>query len=664
MTTSRGSGEQGAPVRIALLGAGRIGALHAGNLRADPDALVVGVADPDLAAAERLAGVLGTGAWPRWQDLVRREDLDAVMICSASSAHAEQVVAAAAAGHHVFCEKPLAPDLQGVDAAIGAAERAGVVLHVGFNRRFDPAFGELAETVASGGVGHLLQLRITSRDPDPPPVGYPRGPGGLFSDMAIHDFDTARFVSGEEVVAVSASGSSLVDPLAAEAGDVDVATITLRFASGAIGVIECCRLSTYGYDQRVEVHGTEATAWSTNPLPSVNVLADGRGAVTAPLYRFFPERYESAYPAELRAFLRACRGETGAVAPGGRDARCALVLALTAQRSLAEGRTVAVDEIASASAALAGATYAAAPGTGASSPRIRIGNAPTSWGIEKPSDPSYPSWSRVLDEVAEAGYEGVELGPLGFFPTDPSTLRSELARRHLALSAGVVMEVLHDPETADGVVQKARDICALLEPLGAGRLVVIAGWTPARAKTAGRPAAAQRLDETAWRRLIDTTRRVAEVASGTGMVTAFHPHAGTDVEFADEIERLLGDTDPARVSLCVDTGHSLYAGVDPVGILTDHADRIAHVHFKDVDPAVLDRIEKEELSFWDAYRQGIFCPLGRGAVDFEQVAATLERIGYEGWGTVEQDASPTGESVPLDDARASLAHLRSVGLAR
>ena len=307
----------------------------------------MGVADPDRAAAERLADVLGSTPYARWEDLLALDEVEAAMVCSASDAHAEQVAAAAGSGRNVLCEKPLATDLAGVDSAISAVERSGVVLHVGFNRRFDPGFADLATMVATGGIGRLLQLRITSRDPEPPPAGYPRGPGGLFSDMAIHDFDIARYVSGEEVVAVSATGSSLVDPLAGAAGDLDVAAITLRFASGAVGVIECCRVSTYGYDQRVEVHGTEATAWTTNPLPTPAVLAGGDGARSSPLHRFFPERYERAYSAELAAFLAACRGEDPGPAASGSDARAALVLAEAAQRSLVQGRTVSVSEVGS-----------------------------------------------------------------------------------------------------------------------------------------------------------------------------------------------------------------------------------------------------------------------------------------------------------------------------
>ncbi len=343
-TSDHGSRSGRAPVALALIGAGRIARVHARNLRS-PEVTVVGVADPDREAADHLAGLLGTTPYTRWEDLLATGGVDAVMVCSASDAHAEQVAAAASSGKHVLCEKPLATDLAGVDSALAAVERSGVVLHVGFNRRFDPGFADLARTVAEGGIGRLLQLRITSRDPEPPPAGYPRGPGGLFADMVIHDFDVARYVSGEEVVAVSAAGSSLVDPLAGAAGDLDVAVVTLRFASGAIGMIECCRVSTYGYDQRVEVHGTGATAWTTNPHPTTSVIADGGGARSSPLFRFFPERYERAYAAELAAFLAACRGEDAGPAATGRDARAALVLAEAARLSVLDGRTVPLVEV-------------------------------------------------------------------------------------------------------------------------------------------------------------------------------------------------------------------------------------------------------------------------------------------------------------------------------
>ncbi len=378
MTGALGVG--GGRLGVALLGAGRIGTLHGGNLARLADRFrIAGVADPDANAARALADRLGADVWPSWEELVASPGVEAVLVCSATAVHADQVAFAAAAGRHVFCEKPLAEDLTGVETALAAVETAGVVLQVGFNRRFDPGFAALARAITAGELGRLVQLRITSRDPEPPPPSYPRGPGGLFTDMTIHDLDLVRFLSGDEAVSVSAFARSLVDPAAAEAGDVDVAVLVVNLSAGGFAVIENCRRSTYGYDQRAEAHGSERTAWAGNPLPNQLVVADATGARGAPLYHFFPERYAEAYVAELVAFAAACRraahdsagadstrdelppveleaagersplvsagGRTPLASPRppgpatGEDARAALFLALAAQRSLESGGT-------------------------------------------------------------------------------------------------------------------------------------------------------------------------------------------------------------------------------------------------------------------------------------------------------------------------------------
>jgi inosose dehydratase len=293
---------------------------------------------------------------------------------------------------------------------------------------------------------------------------------------------------------------------------------------------------------------------------------------------------------------------------------------------------------------------------------IRVGNAPTSWGIEKPSDPTYPLWSTVLDEIATAGYDGLELGPLGFLPDDPQTLGTELAKRQLQLSAGNVMTRLDDPATTSEILQRATATCELGGALGASYFVIIDGIVPDREGSAGRRDEASRLEGAPWRTLIDTVSRLAELAASLGLVAAYHPHAGTRVEFRDEIERLLDETDPALVRLCVDVGHSMFAGIDPAELLRTHADRLAYVHLKDVDDGVLERARRERLGFWDAYGLGVFCVLGQGCIDFAGVRDSLFAIGYDGWMTVEQDASPTGGSVPLEDAEASLEFLRKMGM--
>jgi inosose dehydratase len=292
---------------------------------------------------------------------------------------------------------------------------------------------------------------------------------------------------------------------------------------------------------------------------------------------------------------------------------------------------------------------------------IRFGNAPTSWGIEKPADPAYPPWQSVLDQVAEAGYDGVELGPRGYFPDRPEELSNELSKRHLALSAANVMAPLADSATTEQLLRDADLTCELAGALGASYYVIIDGITPDREQTAGRSEDAVRLDRVAWRTLTDTVGRLAEIAADHGLVAAFHPHAGTRVEFRDEIERLLGDTDPSLVHLCVDTGHSTYAGIDPVELCRSHAARLAYVHLKDVTLPVLERARLDKVGFWEAYRRGVFCVLGRGSVDFVGLRDCLRDLRYDGWLTVEQDASPTGHSVPLEDAMASRKFLADTG---
>lgn len=411
----------GGRLGVALLGAGRIGTLHGRNLARLAEAFrVVGVADPDLAAGRALAGQLSALAYGSWEELVAADGVEAVLVCSATAMHAPQV-AFAAAGRHVFCEKPLAEDLAGVDLAIAAARAAGVVLQVGFNRRFDAGFAGLAEAVASGELGRLVQLRLTSRDPEPPPPAYPRGPGGLFTDMTIHDFDLLRFLSGDEVVSLSAFAESPVDPAAAAAGDVDVAVVVATLASGGFAVIENCRRSSYGYDQRAEAHGTGRTAWAANPLPNQLMLADGSGA-RGPAVPLLPRALPGGQrrrALRLRRRVRPHRGERRRARRGDGRGRQGGPVARARRPALARvGRA----------AGQAGRGRAGGGGAGALAGRSRgvtiaIGNAHTSWGIKRPSDPAYPAWETVLDKVALSGYAGVELGPLGFSPlTRPSSL--------------------------------------------------------------------------------------------------------------------------------------------------------------------------------------------------------------------------------------------------
>ncbi len=332
-------------IKVGIIGAGRIGRLHAENIvRYVHDAEVVAVADIVEEAAHRCAEDLGIPrALADYRPILEDETVDAVLICTSTDTHAEIIQAAAAAGKHIFCEKPLALDLAEIDSALAAVEGAGVILQVGFNRRFDPNFRRLKELLAQGAIGKPWLLKITSYDPAPPPLAYIKVSGGIFLDMTIHDFDMARFLLGE-VEEVYAAGSVLVDPEIGNAGDVDTAAVTLRFASGALGVITNCRQATYGYDQRVEVLGEKGALFAENPRPHTAVRVDGDGYHSPPLHHFFVERYREAYIAELEAFVEAVReGKEPPVT--GHDGKVPVVMGYAAKRSYEEGRPVKLAEI-------------------------------------------------------------------------------------------------------------------------------------------------------------------------------------------------------------------------------------------------------------------------------------------------------------------------------
>ena len=323
-----------ATLRIGVLGVGRIGRMHADLIeRQVAGATVAGVydADPDASRAAAAA------AYDRVDELLA--DVDAVAICSTTETHADLIVAAARAGKAIFCEKPISLDLAEVDRALAAVADAGVPFQIGFNRRFDPAHAAVREAVVRGEVGEPQLVRISSRDPEPPPMAYVRGSGGIFLDMTIHDFDMARFVTGSEVVEVFARGAVNIDPEFGDAGDVDTALVTLVHESGCLTAIDNSRQAVYGYDQRVEVFGSGGMAASENPYAHSTVVRTADGTRTAPLPHFFLERYAPSYLREWDAFVEAVRSGTPPPVSGA-DARAPLVIGLAAWQSLREGGPV------------------------------------------------------------------------------------------------------------------------------------------------------------------------------------------------------------------------------------------------------------------------------------------------------------------------------------
>jgi myo-inositol 2-dehydrogenase/D-chiro-inositol 1-dehydrogenase len=320
--------------------------VHAGHLAYRiPEANVVAVADIFVEAAEKAAADFQIpAAFSDPRAILEDETIEAVVICSSTNTHARMIEVAAAAGKHIFCEKPIALDLPTIDQALEAVDRAGVKLQVGFNRRFDPSFRRVRELVAAGQIGAPHILRITSRDPAPPPIEYVKVSGGIFLDMTIHDFDMARYLMGSEVKEIYAAGAVLVDPEIGKVGDIDTTIITLRFANGALGTIDNSRKAVYGYDQRVEVFGSAGVAVVGNETPDRVVHSDAGGVHSSlPLY-FFVERYTDAYVEEMQAFIR-CIIEDKAPPVTGIDGRIPVVMGYAARKSYEERRPVRLSEI-------------------------------------------------------------------------------------------------------------------------------------------------------------------------------------------------------------------------------------------------------------------------------------------------------------------------------
>ena len=327
-------------LRFAQFGAGRIGAIHAANLASTGATQLRYVVDVNAAAAAALAAQHGAQV----TDIATAlgdPAIDAVIIASSTDTHAELIIAAARAGKAIFCEKPIDLSLRRVDQCLAAVKQAKVPMFVAFNRRFDPSFAALHARIARGEIGNVEQVIVTSRDPGLPPIAYIKVSGGQFRDMTIHDFDMARWLLGEEPTEVFAYGSCLVDPAVGKAGDTDTVMVLMKTASGRQAHINNSRRASYGYDQRLEVHGSKGRLLAGNRTPTTVELANGTNvSADKPLY-FFLERYAEAYRAELAAFVDAVSNRKP-MPVGAEDGRMAIVLAEAALKSLKTGRPVKV----------------------------------------------------------------------------------------------------------------------------------------------------------------------------------------------------------------------------------------------------------------------------------------------------------------------------------
>ncbi len=333
-------------VRVALIGAGRLGRRHAETLATQiPQAELIAIADANEETARAAAAATRVGRWTTDSEaLIADPDIDAIAIASSTDTHGPLIIAAARAGKPIYCEKPIAIDLELTDAALDAVRTAGVYLQMGFQRRYDRGYQAAKELIDSGGLGRIESVRDVMRDPMPPHRTYLPASGGLFRDMTVHNFDALRWLTGDEVTEVYALGTAVTDPMFAEEGDIDTAIVTLRFAGGALAVIDNGRRTNFGYDVRTEIFGSEGAVFvgETRQTPIVRLGPDG---VRHDHVHWFLDRFAQAYADELRAFVTAVVDGTRP-GPSGDDARAALVLAYAAEASRRENRPIALAEVA------------------------------------------------------------------------------------------------------------------------------------------------------------------------------------------------------------------------------------------------------------------------------------------------------------------------------
>ncbi|MBM3136631.1 MAG: inositol 2-dehydrogenase [Chloroflexi bacterium] len=331
--------------KVGIIGFGRIGRVHYNILKGLKGVEVSAVADSIADKMSDIFEAYGVGNFGNdFSSIINNPEIDTVFVCSPTDTHAAVAIAAAKAGKDIFCEKPIDFDIKRVEEVLDEVKKAGVAFQVGFNRRFDPNFSKAKKAILDGDVGQVHIIKITSRDPEAPPLSYVKSSGGIFADMTIHDFDMARFLAGSEPVQVFAIGDALINKEIKQYDDIDTAIITIKFENGAMAVIDNSRQAAYGYDQRIEVFGTKGMVKCENNTPTQTTLFT-KEAVTKdkPLY-FFLERYQESFKEELGQFFNAI--ETGHETPVvGKDGLVPLLMGVAAKKSLRENRPVLISEI-------------------------------------------------------------------------------------------------------------------------------------------------------------------------------------------------------------------------------------------------------------------------------------------------------------------------------
>ena len=333
-------------LKVGIIGAGRIGQVHAKSITYHiPQAEIVAISDIYVDGAKKVAQELGIpNYYEDYHEILNNPEINAVLICSSTDTHADIAVEAAKAGKNIFCEKPVDLTVAKIKKVIEAVDEAGVKLQIGFNRRYDHNFAEIKNLENKGKIGKLQTIKITSRDPEPPPISYVKVSGGIFLDMTVHDFDMARFLAGCDATEVYVQSANLVDPAIGEAGDVDTAVITLQMENGAIAVIDNCRRASYGYDQRAEVFGSEGMAAISNDSQSSTVISNAEGVTGEKPMFFFLERYMDAYGKEVAAFIDAIVNDKETPL-NVYDGLKPVLMGLAAKKSSEEHRPVKISEI-------------------------------------------------------------------------------------------------------------------------------------------------------------------------------------------------------------------------------------------------------------------------------------------------------------------------------
>lgn len=680
-------------MRVALFGAGRIGSVHAQNLAREARVTDLIIADADPGRAEALAERVGARALG--PEAALAANIHAVVIATPTSTHSELVRGFVDRKLPIFCEKPLAETYEATLELVDLLEASAGLLQLGFMRRFDGPHAELRRLIQERSLGTVYAIRIASHDHTGAPEQYIATSGGIFKDLLIHDFDALRWVTGQEVSTVYAEGAIRGFDYVAKYNDVDTTALVLRLMDGVLVSVSAGREDGRGEDNRIEVIGSvDSVALGLGPRTPLRSLEPDAGAPHPEPYIDGFVRYAEAYRAELTHFLSFAAGEAEN-ACGARDGLAAVQIAMAAERSVADKRVVALSEL---DRGIEGLGQKAAARHAAVIKETAISDPELSQRIEMPKDESVPLITKLsnpivaagpvsygafeitvgkgfwvpdpkelLDAVASAGYQGVELGPVGYLGSTDE-LRDRLLERNLQLAGGYIQLPFSEPDRLDRAMP---ELTALLDTLDAAgpqakppKPVLADAGSLLRIQNPGRAAEDQTfgLDRAGWGRFRKGLASVVEICRARGYDPTFHPHAGTFVESAFEIKRLL---ETSEVGICYDTGHLIIGGADPVTAIKVWGKRINHIHLKDTRLEVIKRLRSEHAISETYYEGEAFSPLGEGNVAIDEVLSEIAELQYSGWLVVEQDVvlkSAKLFSKAVKAQERSRAYLRQRGL--